>query len=69
MVLVGTGDSVRTDSSGQAIFSVSPGRYLLRAYGIQREGPVLQHIDFDVDARKGETTFVNFPCVVIVLNS
>ena len=67
VVLVGTGDSVRTDSSGQAVFSVSPGKYVLRAYGINRGGPVFRYIDFDVDAKQGETTFVDIvdclPCL------
>ncbi len=59
IVLVGTGDTVRTNSSGLAIFSVSPGNYVLRAFGINRGGPVLQYVDFDVEARRGETAFVD----------
>ena len=67
VILVGTGDSVLTDSSGMAVFSVSPGKYVLRAFGINRGGPVLQYIDFDVEAKMGETTRVDIvdclPCV------
>jgi hypothetical protein len=67
VVLVGTGDSLRTDSSGQATFSVSPGKYVLRVHGINRGGPALQSIDFDVDAKQGQTTVVDIvdclPCV------
>jgi hypothetical protein len=59
VVLVGTGDTVRTDSSGLAVFSVSPGKYVLRAFGINRGGPVLQHIDFDIEAKMGETSVVD----------
>ena len=67
VVLVETGDTVRTDSSGLAVFSVSPGKYVIRAFGINRGGPILQHIDFDVEAKKGETAIVDIvdclPCV------
>lgn len=67
VVLVQTGDSVRTASNGLAIFSVSPGHYVIRAYGINRGGPVLRYIDFDVEARSGEIAVVDIvdclPCV------
>ncbi len=67
VALVGTGDSVLTDSSGLAQFPVSPGKYVLRAYGINRGGPALRWIDFDVEARMGETSRVDIvhclPCV------
>lgn len=67
VVLVETGDTVRTDSSGLSIFPVSPGKYTVRAFGINRGGPILQHIDFDVEVRKGETAIVDIvdclPCV------
>lgn len=67
VVLVQTGDSLRTDSAGLAVFSVSPGKYVIRAYGINRGGPMLQHIDFDVEAKKGETSLVDIvdclPCL------
>jgi hypothetical protein len=67
VVLVETGDTVRTDSSGLAVFPVSPGKYVIRAFGINRGGPIFQHIDFDVEVRKGETAIVDIvnclPCV------
>lgn len=67
IVLVQTGDSLKTDSTGVAVFSVSPGLYTIRAFGINRGGPVLQHIDSDVDVKKGETAFVDIvdclPCL------
>ena len=67
VVLVETGDTVRTDSNGVAIFSVFPGKYVIRAFGINRGGPVRQYIDFDVDAKKGETSHVDIvdclPCL------
>ncbi len=67
IVLVQTGDSLTTDSTGVALFSVTPGQYTIRAYGINRGGPVLRWIDFDVEARKGETSLVDIidclPCL------
>lgn len=67
VVIVHTGDSVRTDSTGLAVFSVSPGKYVIRAYGINTGGPIFQYIDFNVDAKKGETSFVDIvdclPCL------
>ncbi len=67
IVLVQTGDSLKTDSTGAAVFSVTPGQYTIRAYGINRGGPALRWIDFDVEARKGETSLVDIidclPCV------
>jgi hypothetical protein len=67
VVLVQTRDSVQTDSKGLATFSVSPGSYTVRAFGIKRGGPVLEHVDFDIEAKEGETTFVDIvdclPCL------
>ncbi len=67
IVLVGTADTVRTDSSGVAEFSVLPGKYVVRAYGINRGGPALEVVDFDVEASKGQTTLVDIvdclPCL------
>ena len=67
VVLVGTGDSLRTDTNGLAVFSVVPGHYVVRAYGINRGGPVVRSIDFDVDATRGEAAVVDIidclPCV------
>jgi len=66
VVLVQTGDTVRTASNGLAIFSVSAGHYVIRAFGINRGGPVLQYLDFDVEARSGEIAVVDIidclPC-------
>jgi len=67
VVIVQTGDSVRTDTNGLAVFSVVPGQYVVRAYGINRGGPVVRSIDFDVDATRGEAAVVDIidclPCV------
>jgi hypothetical protein len=65
--LLQTGDSIRTNSDGLAIFSVSPGKYTLRAFGINRGGPISLYIDFDVEVQKGELYTVDIvdclPCV------
>jgi hypothetical protein len=67
VVLLQTGDSVRTDANGLAAFSVSPGKNVIRAYGINRGGPVYRYVDFDVDAKEGETSLVDIvdclPCL------
>ncbi len=67
IVLVQTGDSLKTDSAGVAVFSVTPGPYTIRAYGIQRGGPVLRSIDFDVEVERGKTATVDIvdclPCL------
>ncbi len=67
ILLVQTGDSLKTDSTGVAVFSVTPGSYTVRAYEIQRGGPVLQHIDFDVEVGRGKTANVDIvdclPCL------
>ncbi len=67
VALLQTGDTLRTDSGGVAVFSVAPGRYVVRAFGINMGGPVLQYIDVDVDVKEGETRLVDIvdclPCV------
>jgi hypothetical protein len=67
VVVVQTGDSVRTGTNGLAVFPVPGGHYIVRAYGINRGGPVLLKTDFDVDVKPGEVTFVDIvdclPCV------
>lgn len=67
VVLVQTGDTLQTNSNGLAIFSVSAGHYVIRAFGINRGGPVLRFIDFDVDVRSGDTAMVDIidclPCL------
>ena len=65
--LVQTGETKVTDSSGIAAFSVPPGRYVIRAYGINRGGPALTRIDFDVFVKAGTTARVDIvdclPCM------
>lgn len=67
IVLLGTADTVSTDTSGVATFSVPPGKYVVRAFGVNRGGPVLQHIDFSVEATTGRTSVVDIvdclPCL------
>lgn len=65
--LLDTGEAKETDQHGRAEFKVIPGRYTLRVYGINRGGPALLHIDFDVEARASETSTIRVfdcpPCV------
>lgn len=67
IVLVQTGDTLQTDSNGLAKFSVPAGHYVVRAFGINRGGPVGGSIDFSVDTHSGETATVDIidclPCV------
>ena len=67
LLLVQTGDSVQTDSNGLALFPVSAGHYVIRAFGINRGGPALRSIDFDVEARLGNVAEVDIvdclPCL------
>ena len=67
VVLVQTGDSLCTGSNGLAIFSVSAGHHVIRAFGINRGGPVLRSIDFDVEVHTGDTAIVDIvdclPCL------
>ena len=67
VVLVQTRDSVLTGTNGVALFSVPAGRYIVRAYGINRGGPVLLSTDFDVEAKPGEPAIVDIvdclPCL------
>jgi hypothetical protein len=67
VVLVQTRDSVVTGTSGFAIFSAPPGRYVVRAYGINRGGPVFISTDYDVEAKGGEAAIVDIvdclPCL------
>lgn len=64
--LVEKGETKLTDSKGMAEFSVAAGHYVIRAFGINRGGPV-RSVDFSVDARAGETVVVDIvdclPCV------
>jgi hypothetical protein len=65
--LLQTAATLHTDSTGVAVFSVVPGKYVVRAFGINRGGPVQQYIDFDVDVKSGETYVVDIvdclPCL------
>ncbi len=67
VVLLEMADSLSTDSSGLAAFSVPPGKYIVRAFGINRGGPVYQHVDVSVEAKKGQTSWVDIidclPCL------
>ncbi len=66
ILLVGTGDTLTTDSTGMATFTVPAGKYTVRAFDINRGGPALISVDFDVAVRPGETTTVDIvdclPC-------
>src|SRR6185436_2507283 len=48
--MVEAGKVKLTDSTGHAYFTVPAGVYTLRAYEINRGGPVLRSIDFSVKA-------------------
>ena len=67
IVLLETGDTLRTDSKGLAEFSVPAGHYVIRAFDINRGGPCCGSIDFDVETKPGDTTRVDIvdclPCV------
>jgi len=65
--LVETGDSLKTDAHGLAVFKVSPGAYTVRVYDINQGGPMLRFVDVAVEVR-GETlntvkVFDCLPCV------
>ena len=65
--LLQTGESKYTDSTGHASFSVTPGKYVLRVYGINRGGPAPRSFDFPVEVMSSDTTDVDvvncLPCV------
>ncbi len=67
VVLLQTGDTLRTDSNGIVTFSVSPGHYVVRALGITGPGPSLRYLDFQVETQPGTATKVDIvdclPCV------
>ena len=67
VVLVQTRDSVVTGTNGLAIFSVPAGHYVVRAYGINRGGPVSISNDYDVEVKRGVTAIVDIvdclPCL------
>jgi hypothetical protein len=61
VVLVQTRDSVCTGANGLAVFTVPGGHYVVRAYGINRGGPVMLSIDYPVDSRPGGVAIVDIP--------
>jgi len=62
--LVQTGETKYTDSNGEAAFSVAAGKYVLRAFDINRGGPCCGSIDFDVQVNPGEHVTVDiFDCL------
>jgi len=67
VALLETKDTLLTDSTGHAEFSVPSGRYTLRAFGINRGGPLSLFLDFDIVVFPGETTDVDIvdclPCL------
>jgi hypothetical protein len=67
VVLVQTRDSVVTGNNGLAIFSAPAGHYVVRAFGINRGGPVAISTDFDVETKPEESAFVDIvdclPCL------
>jgi len=64
---LGTNDTLVTDSTGHAEFTVPSDHYTLRAFKINRGGPLFLFIDFDVVAFPGETTDLDIvdclPCL------
>ena len=67
IVLVQTKDTVRTGPSGLAVFTVPAGNYTVRAFDINRGGPIEGSIDFPVVTRRGQIAIVDIldclPCV------
>jgi hypothetical protein len=67
VVLLPDGVSKFTDSTGRASFSARPGSSVIRAYGINRGGPVYISVDYNVYVRGGDTTVVDIidciPCL------
>ena len=67
--LVETGETKFTDVTGTATFAVPPGKYTIRAFAINRGGPALRSIDFDVEVRPGATTRLDIvdclPCLEV----
>ena len=65
--LVQSGETKTTASDGKVEFTVIAGKYIIRAYDINRGGPVYQSIDFDVVVKIGETATVDIvdclPCL------
>lgn len=67
VVLLQTRDSLVTGTNGLAIFSAPAGHYVVRAYGINRGGPIFISTDYDVEAKGGKVAIVDIvdclPCL------
>jgi len=65
--LLATGETKITDSNGLVEFSVPGGKYVVRAFDINRGGPALRTIDFNADVQSGQTVKIDIvdclPCV------
>jgi len=65
--LVETGETTFTGSNGKAEFTVAAGKYVVRAFDINRGGPCCAIVDFDVEVKLGETITVDIvdclPCL------
>ncbi len=59
--LVETGETKLTDAYGVAVFSVPAGSYTVRAFGINRGGPISENagIDFNVVVQQGKQSTVD----------
>ena len=56
-----------TDEAGLAGFTLTPGTYTVRAWGIGLPGPGREFVDFPATVRSGETTRIEiFDCVPCV---
>jgi hypothetical protein len=62
-----TGVSRDTDAQGFARFTLPPGEYTVRAYGINVGGPSVQYVDTPVTIQAGKKTDIKIfdclPCV------
>ena len=59
IVLVQMKDTVLTGPSGLAVFTVPAGNYTVRAFGINRGGPVELSVDFQVVTSEGQVAIVD----------
>jgi hypothetical protein len=62
-----TGEVKYSDQNGIADFNVRPGSYTIRVYGINRGGPTLLSVDFDVTVEEAGSKTLDvvdcLPCV------
>ena len=65
--LVQSGETKTTASDGKVEFTVIAGKYIIRAYDINRGGPSYRILDFEVEVKVGETATVDIvdclPCL------